>query len=134
MNIIKVKSWSEIPINYTGIIEWENEDKCWLKNGKRHREDGPAVVWSDGNKEWFKNGKRHREDGPAVIQNDGYKEWWLDGKIIWDSSDKFDLKNYIVLSKEQHPKYSTVQVWKYFTGNRIKKQIIVPEMEKYIIE
>lgn len=30
--------------------------------------------------EWFRDGKRHCEDGPAVINHKtGYKEWWLNG-------------------------------------------------------
>ena len=34
-----------------------NGTKCWYLNGKRHREDGPAIEWSSGNKEWYLNGK-----------------------------------------------------------------------------
>ena len=45
--------------------------KYWYLNGKRHREDGPAVECADGHKEWYLNGKRHREDGPAVECADG---------------------------------------------------------------
>jgi hypothetical protein len=26
-------------------------------NGKRHREDGPAVEWTNGSKEWYLNGE-----------------------------------------------------------------------------
>jgi hypothetical protein len=37
-----------------------------LKNGKLHREDGPAVEYADGSKKWYLNGKLHREGGPAV--------------------------------------------------------------------
>jgi hypothetical protein len=29
----------------------------WYRNGKVHREDGPAVVNSDGSKEWYQNGE-----------------------------------------------------------------------------
>ena len=109
MKTIKIKDWREIPNNYTGIIEYGH-----------------------GIKEWFRNRRLHREDGPAVIQNDGYKEWWLDGKIIWDSSDKFDLKNYIVLSKEQHPKYPTVQVWKFLSKDKVQELVVIPGMESII--
>jgi len=36
-----------------------------------------------GNKRWYKNGKWHREDGPAVEENNGtYFEYWLDGKKL----------------------------------------------------
>ena len=52
----------------------------WRLNGKRHREDGPAIECNDGYKEWYLNGKRHRVDGPAIEHNDGYKAWYLNGK------------------------------------------------------
>ena len=29
----------------------------WYKNGKYHREDGPAIEWADGSKEWWVNGE-----------------------------------------------------------------------------
>ena len=51
----------------------------WYRNGKYHREDGPAIEYSNGGKEWFRNGKYHREDGPAIDYN-MRKEWWLNGK------------------------------------------------------
>ena len=51
-------------------------------NGKRHREDGPAIERTDGTKEWYLNGKRHREDGPAVKRWDGDKEYWLNGEKV----------------------------------------------------
>ena len=52
----------------------------WYLEGKRHREDGPAIEYANGNKEWYLNDKLHREDGPAVEDASGYKEWWLNGK------------------------------------------------------
>ena len=32
--------------------------KFWYLNGKRHREDGPAIEWEDGDKEWSLNDKK----------------------------------------------------------------------------
>jgi hypothetical protein len=61
---------------------WDNGDKFWYLNGKRHREDGPACEWANGNKEWRLNGKHHREDGPACELTNGHKEWWLNGKKL----------------------------------------------------
>jgi len=49
-------------------------------NGKRHRENGPAVEHKDGSKYWWLNGKRHRIDGPAIEGNDDYRAWWVNGK------------------------------------------------------
>jgi len=49
-----------------------------------HRIDGPAVMYNLTIEnttvyEWYKNGKKHREDGPAEEWDDGFKEWWLNG-------------------------------------------------------
>jgi hypothetical protein len=37
-------------------------------------------VYPDGDKFWYLNGKRHREDGPAIEDADGDKWWYLNGK------------------------------------------------------
>jgi len=34
--------------------------------GKIHREDCPAIELANGDKEWYVNGKKHRENGPAL--------------------------------------------------------------------
>jgi hypothetical protein len=54
--------------------------KEWRRNGKRHRDDGPAVERPDGTKEWWLNGQLHREDGPAVEHSNGTREWWVNGQ------------------------------------------------------
>ena len=59
---------------------FKHEIKIWKKNGKFHREDGPAVIYYDGSEFWYLNGKLHREDGPAVIYSNGTKEWHLKGE------------------------------------------------------
>lgn len=58
-------------------VEFSSGSKIWCLNGKRHREDGPAIEFSNGIKEWYLRGQRHREDGPAIEYADGTKEWWL---------------------------------------------------------
>jgi len=63
-----------------GIRISKKDVKKYYKNGKQHREDGPAVIYPDGTVIWKIESKRHREDGPAVIYKDGRKEWWLNGK------------------------------------------------------
>ena len=63
MKTIRVHSWGKI----------------WYLNGKRHREDGPAIEDTDGYKAWYLNGVRHREDGPAIEYKSGNREWWLNG-------------------------------------------------------
>ena len=98
-----------------GIII-NKETVTYYKNGKIHREDGPAIEWRNGNRHWYLNdclhrtdgpaielveteqrctinkwsinGKFHREDGPAVEWGNGYKEWWYYGKKL--TEDEFN--------------------------------------------
>jgi hypothetical protein len=74
-------------IEYTVKVN-TNGTKSWYLNGKRHREDGPAVEGSDGDKYWYLNGKLHREDGPAVEWSNGYKSWFLDDKKLTEQQHK----------------------------------------------
>ena len=58
-----------------------NGTKEWYLNGKRHREDGPAIEYTvSGNKQWHLHGELHREDGPAIEYTDGEKHWYLNGE------------------------------------------------------
>jgi len=59
-----------------------NGTKRWLLNGRRHREDGPAIEMWDGRKEWWLHGSRHREDGPAYEGVDGTKLWFLNDQKV----------------------------------------------------
>ena len=54
----KLRKWSTI-IN--PIID-ETGATSWHLNGKRHREDGPAIEDADGSKQWYLNGKLHTEE------------------------------------------------------------------------
>jgi hypothetical protein len=51
------KNLQEIPINFTGIIDFVDGSIRWFKNGLLHRESGPAVEYFDGSKEWYLEGK-----------------------------------------------------------------------------
>ena len=63
-------------------IEDASGTKAWYSNGNLHREDGPAAEYADGTKDWYLNGKLHREDGPAIEFADGTKAWYLNGKQV----------------------------------------------------
>lgn len=72
----------------------------WDKNGKLHREDGPATYTIDGIiKVWYKHGLVHNLTGPAYIDTKGGQHWYIDGNYvslkIWDWADErgIDLKN-----------------------------------------
>jgi len=79
MKTIRVISQSEIPKNFTGIVEFSVGTKKWLKNGVPHRDNGPAMEFYWGTKEWRQEGLYHRSDGPAIIRTSGTKEWWQNG-------------------------------------------------------
>jgi len=57
-------------------------NKYWYRDGKRHREDGPALELANGNKYWYRDGKPHREDGPAIEGANGEKCWFYRGTEI----------------------------------------------------
>ena len=62
----------------------------WYKNGKLHRDNGPAVKFANKpdrngllpirSEIWYKNGKKHRDDGPAVKFVDGTEFWYNEGQ------------------------------------------------------
>ena len=60
-------------------------DHRWYKEDKLHREDGPAIEfynrYKEWYKEWYKEGKYHREDGPAIENSNGDKHWFIEGKL-----------------------------------------------------
>jgi hypothetical protein len=57
----------------------------WKFDGsKLHREDDlPAVEYPSGIKHWYKNGKKHRETGPAVVWPDGDRSYFLEGEFFY---------------------------------------------------
>ena len=44
MNMIKVKTWNNVPHDYTGVAESDHGTICAFKNGLYHREDGPTYI------------------------------------------------------------------------------------------
>jgi len=72
-------------IEYTVKVDDKNGNRFWRLNGKRHREDGPAVEFADGGRSWYLNGKFHREDGPAVEWADGDRSWYLNGTQLTEA-------------------------------------------------
>ena len=59
---------------------YKDGTKEWWLNGKRHREDGPAIENANGDKIWHLNGILHREDGPAIENANGGKYWFLNNE------------------------------------------------------
>jgi len=54
---------------------------------KRYINNDPFLkkaIWfcsDEGYKGWWLNGKRHREDGPAIEYANGVKQWFLNGEF-----------------------------------------------------
>ncbi len=86
---LAVKSPDNIPENFTGVALCFG-DYRWFVNGKRHREDGPAVEYFSGSTEWYLNGKLHRIDGPAIIYSIGKKRWFLNGREYFFQEEWFE--------------------------------------------
>jgi hypothetical protein len=99
MTIKLIQEAEKIPDNFTGIAEYSSGSKEWYQNGKRHREDGPAIEYFNGTKCWYQNGKWHRLDGPACEYSNGTKEYWINGNFFqyqesWQKEvDKINGKN-----------------------------------------
>ena len=72
---------------FTGVVRNSSNHIFHYLDGKRHREDGPAIEWFNGNKYWCLYGELHREDGPAIECSDGDKEWYLNGEIYGYNDD-----------------------------------------------
>lgn len=43
----------------------------FYKDGRYHREDGPAVIYSYGEERWYYEGFLHRIGGPSIIAETG---------------------------------------------------------------
>ena len=66
----------EIVTNSFGIISY-------YKNGRIHREDGPATIYPSGARFWFIDGEYRWTDGPAVIWSDGSYEWYVSDRTYY---------------------------------------------------
>ena len=77
-------------LKLTGIFQDDNNAIHYIRNGKFHREDGPASEFPNGTKWWFWNNLRHNSTGPAIVWYDGstalfyYGERAYDYKMFWD--------------------------------------------------
>src|SRR5258708_32501704 len=61
MNIKFVSSHLEVPIDYTGIIVFEDTTREYYKEGCLHRLNGPAIEYSKGKTSFFLCGFHYEE-------------------------------------------------------------------------
>jgi hypothetical protein len=124
MKTIKVNNCLEVPNNFTGIVEYLYGTKEWFKEGKLHREDGPAIEHENGLKEWWVEDILHRTDGPAVEYPNGSKEWWIEGKQI---PTEINITNKLYLGKEKG-KYN-LEWLRFLVEEGIEEYPIIPGIE-----
>ncbi len=87
----------------------------YIKNGKRHRDDGPAIECANGDKWWYKSGELHREDGPAIEHANGDKEWWIDGKRHRENGPAIENKVWFVNNdgyRTEEAYLEALKIWK----------------------
>jgi len=53
----------------------------YYRNGKLHRDDGPAVIRPDGTQEWYKEGKLYIENRPTIIYKYGSENSYNNNKL-----------------------------------------------------
>jgi len=129
MNMLKITSRRQIPKNFTGIVEYEDGNKVFLKEGKYHRTDGPAIEWLNGTKLWYIEDKRHRIDGPAIEWSDGSKEWWIDDNIFNCTLLDELIQTSVYLGKEKS-KFN-LEWLRFLTEDEIYEFPIIPGMWQY---
>ena len=59
-------------------INYNISSEEWWKNGKLHRDGGPAIICKQL-LIWVKEGKLHNLSGPAVVDPGGPLQYWIDG-------------------------------------------------------
>jgi hypothetical protein len=131
MKTIKTNYGYYIPNNFTGIAEYPNGYKEWYKEGKLHRENGPAVIHPDGTKFWYKDGRLHRENGPAVELLNGTNYWYIEDNPYSLKVLSKLINSSFFLGKEKG-RYS-LEWFKFLTKEGIKEFPIIPKMKKYKI-
>ena len=50
------------------------------------------MKYYNGHKAWYINGKRHREDGPAIQNTGGYKDWYINDKNYTEKEYKLEIE------------------------------------------
>ncbi len=132
MEVLKLKQDEYVPNHYTGVIEFYNGNKYWYKEGKLHREDGPAVEYTDGTKKWWIGGVLHRIDGPAVEMLSGSKLWYIDNVYLSYRNLEHWLNTGIFLGKEKG-KYG-LEWLKFLTETGIEEYPLIPGMNYEFVQ
>lgn len=75
----------KLPDDFTGKAEDSEGTIRYYKNGKLHREDGPALITADGKikEHWLEGVFTLKEEFTVTFQGDVCRVWWshLSGKF-----------------------------------------------------
>ena len=93
MQTIKINCWREKPENYTGIVEYSDGIIYYYLNGKKHREDGPAVIFDYTEddyylEEYYLNDVNITEEVNKIIKDNIIPKDYR----IWDDNHKLLFK------------------------------------------
>ena len=72
-----------------GLVDDKDGNKVYYKEGRPHREDGPALELAAGTTMWYRDGQYHREDGPSIVWPNGETSWHLKGERLGDNEGGF---------------------------------------------
>jgi len=129
MKIIKINYKNSIPNNFTGIAIFPDGRKCWYKEGKYHREDGPAIESLDGTKYWYKECELHRINGPAIEYPNGTKEWWIENQF-YSPEKLLKLMNSSLFLRKEKGRYN-LKWLKFLTEEGIDDFPIILGIKQY---
>jgi hypothetical protein len=116
VKIFKLKNGVDRPENYTGCVEHQDGTKTWYKEGKLHRESGPAIEYADGDKLWYCEDVWHKTNGPAAIS---YRS--LGEEIAWAC--------YGMSHRINGPSYYVERGNKYWYNNNLLHRLDGPAVE-----
>lgn len=88
MRVISGTPAPQFAPNVRDGVEKSSGHTYHYKDGRYHREDGPAVIYSYGDERWYYKGFLHRIGGPAIISETG-NYYYIYGREY--SSDEYKL-------------------------------------------
>lgn len=61
---------------------------------------------------WHIKGRRHREDGPAIIFKDGRHQWWVDNKMLPNEEiEQWVRENSIIIPFDRETQVEFLLTW-----------------------
>jgi len=97
-------------MNYNVHVE-QSGNTNWFLNGELVK-----VEWTNGNISHYKNGKLHKEDGPAHEGANGINHWYLEGRPFYNEQE-WQIE---VAKRNPPPKELTVAQIETLLGFKIK--------------